>query len=237
MHFGIPAYRLPRDVLTLKSRASRPWASIVLNHKVEDLLAEKTGAISTPSSSPSAHTSASGQDIPARDAGEIFDALQFLQAVEAIRVAKIGRRVAIYGGGNTAMDAARTVDGSEPTPIIIYRRTREQMPAHAFEADEAIEEGVKIHWLRTIKQIDGTTVTVEVMASTAPGSRSRPASSRRSTPTRSSSRSARKPTPRSCGPSRASSSARTARSRSGRTCRPAAPACSPAATWCRSSAR
>ena len=62
------------------------------------------------------------------------------------------------------MDAARTAKrlGADEA-LIIYRRTREQMPAHGFEADEAFEEGVKIHWLRTIKQIDGTTVTVERM--------------------------------------------------------------------------
>jgi formate dehydrogenase (NADP+) beta subunit len=63
------------------------------------------------------------------------------------------------------MDAARTAKrlGADEA-LIIYRRTREQMPAHAFEADEALEEGVTIHWLRTIKQIDGTTVIVERMA-------------------------------------------------------------------------
>ncbi len=47
--------------------------------------------------------------------------------------------------------------------LIIYRRTRAQMPAHAFEADEAEREGIKIHWLRTIKTIDGPDLTVEVM--------------------------------------------------------------------------
>ena len=71
-------------------------------------------------------------------------------------------KVAIYGGGNTAMDAARTVQrlgGSEA--MIIYRRDREHMPAHEFEADEALQEGVKINWLRTIKEIDSTTFRVE----------------------------------------------------------------------------
>jgi formate dehydrogenase beta subunit len=71
--------------------------------------------------------------------------------------------VAIYGGGNTAMDAARTARRLGAEPLIIYRRTRDQMPAHEFEADEALEEGVKIHWLRTIKDIDGSSVRVEVM--------------------------------------------------------------------------
>ena len=78
---------------------------------------------------------------------------------------KLGRRVAIYGGGNTAMDAARRAKrlGADEA-LIIYRRDREHMPAHQFEADEALEEGVKIHWLRTITEIDQTRFTVEVMA-------------------------------------------------------------------------
>jgi NADPH-dependent glutamate synthase beta subunit-like oxidoreductase len=48
-------------------------------------------------------------------------------------------------------------------PMIIYRRDRANMPAHDFEAQEAIEEGVKIHWLRTIKSIEESTFTVEIM--------------------------------------------------------------------------
>jgi NADPH-dependent glutamate synthase beta subunit-like oxidoreductase len=62
------------------------------------------------------------------------------------------------------MDAARTAKrlGADEA-LIIYRRTREQMPAHSFETDDALAEGVTIHWLRTIKQIDGSTFTVEVM--------------------------------------------------------------------------
>ena len=61
------------------------------------------------------------------------------------------------------MDAARTARRLGAEPLIIYRRDAREMPAHAFEADEALEEGVKIHWLRTIKDIDGTSFTVEVM--------------------------------------------------------------------------
>jgi NADPH-dependent glutamate synthase beta subunit-like oxidoreductase len=90
--------------------------------------------------------------------------VSFLKSVEAGEAPKLGRRVAIYGGGNTAMDAARVAKrlGADEA-LIIYRRDREHMPAHPFEADEAIEEGVKINWLRTIKEIDQTTYTVEVM--------------------------------------------------------------------------
>jgi NADPH-dependent glutamate synthase beta subunit-like oxidoreductase len=73
--------------------------------------------------------------------------------------------VAIYGGGNTAMDAARTARrlGVEEA-MIIYRRDRDHMPAHAFEALEAEEEGIKFNWLRSIRQLDNTHIEVEVMA-------------------------------------------------------------------------
>ena len=165
MHFGIPKYRLPREVLDGEiERIRRIGVEIVLNHKVTDLVAEKTnGRFDAVFLAVGAHLS-KRQDIPARDAGKVYDALQFLKEVEtADQMPRIGRRVAIYGGGNTAMDAARTAARLGAEPLIIYRRTREQMPAHDFEADEAIEEGVKIHWLRTIKGIDGTTLHVEVM--------------------------------------------------------------------------
>jgi NADPH-dependent glutamate synthase beta subunit-like oxidoreductase len=87
----------------------------------------------------------------------------FLKHVEAGTAPKLGRRVAIYGGGNTAMDAARVAKRMGHEPLIIYRRDYEHMPAHSFEADEAMEEGVKIHWLRTIKSIEETSFKVEVM--------------------------------------------------------------------------
>ena len=165
MHFGIPKYRLPREVLDAEiARIEALGVAIILNHKVEDLLAEKAaGGFDAVFLAIGAHLS-KRQDIPARDAGRIYDALEFLRDVEHnAETPRIGRRVAIYGGGNTAMDAARTARRLGVEPLIIYRRTREQMPAHEFEADEAIAEGVKIHWLRTIKKIDGGTITVEVM--------------------------------------------------------------------------
>jgi formate dehydrogenase beta subunit len=103
-------------------------------------------------------------EIPARDAVKVLDAVKLLEDVEKGEPPLLGRRVLVYGGGNTAMDAARVAKrlGAEEA-LIIYRRDRAHMPAHGFEADEALEEGVKIHWLRTIKAIDETTFTVEVM--------------------------------------------------------------------------
>jgi formate dehydrogenase beta subunit len=165
MHFGIPKYRLPREVLDGEiDRIRRIGVEIVLNHRVTDLIKTKAeGRFDAVFLAVGAHLS-TRQEIPARDAGKVYDALQFLKEVETTdEKPRIGRRVAIYGGGNTAIDAARTAARLGAEPVIIYRRTREQMPAHHFEADEAVEEGIKIHWLRTIKAIDGTTLHVEVM--------------------------------------------------------------------------
>lgn len=166
MRFGIPAYRLPRHELDSEIRRIEALGvEIVLNRKVDDLLADKTaGRFDAVFVAVGAHLS-KRVDIPAREASKMLDAVTFLRQASAGEAPRLGRKVAIYGGGNTAMDAARTAKrlGAEEA-LIIYRRDREHMPAHPFEADEAIEEGVKINWLRTIKQIDESSLTVEVMA-------------------------------------------------------------------------
>jgi NADPH-dependent glutamate synthase beta subunit-like oxidoreductase len=94
----------------------------------------------------------------------MLDAVSFLRSVASGERPSIGRRVAVYGGGNTAMDAARVAKrlGADEA-MIVYRRTREQMPAHSEEAEDAEREGVRINWLRTIKEMDGSEMQVEVM--------------------------------------------------------------------------
>jgi NADPH-dependent glutamate synthase beta subunit-like oxidoreductase len=164
MHFGIPAYRMPRQELEAEAkRIEDMGVKFAFNHRVEDVLKEKTeGGFDAVFIAVGAHISKK-TEIPQREAGKILDALSFLKSVEEGEPLKLGRKVAIYGGGNTAMDAARTAKRLGYEPLIIYRRDREHMPAHEFEADEALAEGVKINWLRTIKMMDKTTFTVEVM--------------------------------------------------------------------------
>ena len=165
MRFGIPAYRMPRDILDAEvARISDLGVNIVLDCKVEDVAATKEQeGFDAVFMAIGAHL-ASKVNIPARDSGKILDAVSYLASVEKGDVPKLGRRVAIYGGGNTAMDAARTAKrlGAEEA-MIIYRRDREHMPAHDFEAVEAESEGIKINWLRTIREIDSTHFHVEVM--------------------------------------------------------------------------
>ena len=102
--------------------------------------------------------------IPAGEAAHILDAVSLLRGMEGEEPPLLGRRVVVYGGGNTAIDAARTakrLGASEA--IIVYRRTRERMPAHDFEVEEALEEGVLMKWLSTIKHADEGKLVLEKM--------------------------------------------------------------------------
>ncbi|NNF52452.1 MAG: NAD(P)-binding protein [Gammaproteobacteria bacterium] len=165
MHFGIPAYRLPRDVLAEEiARIEAMGIEITLNHKVQNVLREKDeGQFDAVFVAIGAHL-AKKVDIPARDAGQMLDALSFLKEADAGGQPLLGRRVAVYGGGNTAMDAARTARRlGAAEALIIYRRDMANMPAHRFEAEEALAEGIKINWLRTISEIDASNIKVEIM--------------------------------------------------------------------------
>lgn len=165
LHFGIPTYRLPReDLMKEIARIEAMGVRIVLNHKVTDLRAEKqAGRFDAVFVAIGAHAS-KHVDIPARDAARVLDAVSYLRDVGSGEKPLLGRRVVVYGGGNTAMDAARTARrlGADEA-LIVYRRDRAHMPAHEFEADEALSEGVKIKWLTTITDIDETSLTVEQM--------------------------------------------------------------------------
>jgi NADPH-dependent glutamate synthase beta subunit-like oxidoreductase len=165
MRYGIPAYRMPRDVLDGElNRIAALGVRITCGHRVEDLDAERRdGGFDAVFVAVGAHLS-KRVDIPAKDAGRIVDAVSFLRSVASGERPAIGRRVAVYGGGNTAMDAARVarrLGANDAT--IVYRRTRAQMPAHEEEAEEAEREGVQINWLRTITAFDGPELTVEAM--------------------------------------------------------------------------
>ena len=165
MRYGIPAYRLPRDVLD----AELEWIAalgvrFVGDHRVTDLEAERReGRFDAVFVAVGAHLSRR-VDIPAMDAGPVIDAVALLRDVASGERPQVGRRVAVYGGGNTAMDAARTARrlGAEEA-IVVYRRTRERMPAHEEETADAEREGVRINWLRTIAAFEGEQLMVEVM--------------------------------------------------------------------------
>jgi 2-oxoacid:acceptor oxidoreductase delta subunit (pyruvate/2-ketoisovalerate family) len=171
MRFGIPKYRLPREILEAEvQRILDLGVALKLNTKVDDVLASmKAGGFDAVFLAVGAHI-AKRAYIPAGEAAKIMDAVQVLRGMEGEEKPLLGRRVVVYGGGNTAIDVARTAKrlGAEEA-MIVYRRTREKMPAHDFEVQEALEEGVLIKWLSTIKQAGESSITVEKMQLDAKG--------------------------------------------------------------------
>ena len=138
MRYGIPEYRLPRDVLDTEVACITDMGVVIRNNTpVTDLLATQVaGRFDAVFVAIGAHLS-KRVDIPSADATRMVDAVSFLRDVAKGERPVIGRRVAVYGGGNTAMDAARVARrlGAEES-VIVYRRTVEQMPAHTEEREE-----------------------------------------------------------------------------------------------------
>ena len=165
MRFGIPKYRLPREVLEAEmQRVVAMGITVELGVKVENIAATMAeGKFDAAFLAVGAHI-AKRAFIPAKDSSHILDAVSVLRSMEGEDKPMLGRRVVVYGGGNTAIDVARTAKRLGATEaIIVYRRNREKMPAHDFEVEEALQEGVMVKWLSTIKQADGGTLTVEKM--------------------------------------------------------------------------
>ena len=165
MRFGIPKYRLPREILDAEiARIEAMGVEIRLNTKVDDLAASMSeGGFDAAFLAVGAHL-AKRAYIPAGDASRILDALSVLRGMETGEQPMLGRRVLVYGGGNTALDAARTAKrlGATDT-LIVYRRTREKMPAQDSEVREALEEGIRIKWLSTITEAGESSFIVEKM--------------------------------------------------------------------------
>jgi NADPH-dependent glutamate synthase beta subunit-like oxidoreductase len=165
MRYAIPRYRLPRNVLDaeidrilalgvrLETGAEVTHLDTVLDDEGFDAVLLAVGA-----------RLARRTYLPAGSASHVLDALSVLRAAAEDEPPQLGRRVAVYGGGNTALDAARTAKrlGAEES-LVVYRRTRERMPAHDQEVREAEEEGVRFRWLSTIEDVDADGITVEEM--------------------------------------------------------------------------
>ncbi|MGA2008599.1 MAG: NAD(P)-binding protein, partial [Solirubrobacteraceae bacterium] len=171
MRFGIPRYRLPRDILDAEiARILDLGVTLVCDAKVTNILDEmRDGSFDAAFLAVGAHIGKRAY-IPAGEAAHILDAVSLLRDMEGAQPPLLGRRVVVYGGGNTAMDAARTakrLGASEA--IVVYRRNRDRMPAHDFEVEEALEEGVMMKWLSTIKHVEGGKLLLEKMELDASG--------------------------------------------------------------------
>lgn len=166
MRFGIPKYRLPRQVIDAEVQRIVDLGVVIrYDCKVSNIAeAMQAGRFDAAFLAVGAHIGKRAY-IPAADATKIVDAVSVLRSMEGEEKPMLGRRVVVYGGGNTAIDVARTAKRLGATEaIIVYRRTREKMPAHDFEVEEALQEGVMVKWLSTIKQAGEGEITIEKMA-------------------------------------------------------------------------
>ncbi|MGZ3570276.1 MAG: NAD(P)-binding protein, partial [Thermodesulfobacteriota bacterium] len=148
LRMGIPSYRLPRDVLD--QEISRIVAlgveirtGIAFGEKLSLDGLRDYQAIFIASG---AHQSRSLQ-IPGEKGKDVLSGLGLLRKINLAKKGNLGNRIAIIGGGNTAVDVARSVIRMGKKATILYRRSKEEMPAFEDEIAEAIEEGVKIRYL------------------------------------------------------------------------------------------
>jgi len=166
MRYGIPRYRLPRDVVDAEiQRIVDLGVTLELGARVPDVAAAMAeGGFDACFAAVGAHL-AKRVDIPAPDATRILDAIGLLRHLEQGGDAPlIGRRVVVYGGGNTALDVARTARRmGAADAVIVYRRTQAQMPAHDEELRDALAEGVTMRWLSTVKELGEGEITIEKM--------------------------------------------------------------------------
>ena len=171
LRYGIPQYRLPKEVLDKEiAIIEKAGVKLVNNVKlgkdftIESLKAENDAVIVAVGAWKSSSMRTPGEDLDG-----VYGGIDFLRAVIKGNAPAIGERVAICGGGNTAMDACRTaVRLGAKEVYVIYRRTRNEMPADALEIDEAEEEGVIYKFLTNPLSFNGEngklkSVTLQIM--------------------------------------------------------------------------
>jgi 2-oxoacid:acceptor oxidoreductase delta subunit (pyruvate/2-ketoisovalerate family) len=171
MRYGIPSYRLPRDVVEAEiARIAAMGVDLQCGGRVEDLEeAMKDGGFDAAFLAVGAQRGKHA-DIPAGDTSRILDALTLLHETEQAEPPALGRRVVVYGGGDTAMDAARTARRLGATDaLVVYRRTRERMPANEEEVRDAEAEGVHLQWLSTVAGVGSDVLRIEKMELDADG--------------------------------------------------------------------
>jgi len=156
LQYGIPEYRLPKNILQKEiDNILNLGIDIQYNTKfgkditLEDLKQKKYDAfLIAIGAQKAASMRVEGEDQPGVLAG-----IDFLDQVESNKQYKVGKKVIVVGGGNTAIDAARTSLRLGADVTILYRRTRKEMPAEAMEIEAALEEGVKIEFLTAPEKI------------------------------------------------------------------------------------
>lgn len=171
LRYGIPQYRLPKDVLDKEiAIIEKTGVKLVNNVKlgkdftIKSLKAENDAVIVAVGAWKSSSMRTPGEDLEG-----VYGGIDFLRGVIKGNAPEIGEKVVICGGGNTAMDACRTaVRLGAKEVYVVYRRTRNEMPADKLEIDEAEEEGVIYKFLTNPLSFNGEngkvkSITLQIM--------------------------------------------------------------------------
>ena len=157
MLLGIPDYRLPKDVI---QREIREIVDLGVEIKTGVKFGQDLSLDDLTQQGYEAFFLAIGchkglpLDVPGGDAHGVLDAVRFLRDIALRNEPTVGKKVAVIGGGDTAIDSARSALrlGAEEVHLV-YRRTRDEMPAHAVEIKEAAHEGVQFHFLAVPSEV------------------------------------------------------------------------------------
>ncbi len=153
---GIPEYRLPKDILNKEiENIKKLGIQIKLNSPVNDIDALFKDGFKAVFIGIGAHKG-DKMGIPGEDLAGVYDAIDFLRNVNLGKAVQVGKKVAVVGGGNSAIDAARVAlrKGAQEVHIV-YRREKVDMPAEAEEIAAAEEEGIKLHVLAAPVEVTG----------------------------------------------------------------------------------
>lgn len=153
---GIPPYRLPREVLARDIEyIRRAGVEMATGHRIESLQELRDAGFEAIFLAAGAHRSAQ-LNVPGEEKEGVHDALTFLRKACLGEIDELSGRVVVIGGGNAAVDAARTALRLGAKPVtVLYRRTREEMPAIREEIQDALLEGVDMHFLVSPSAIEG----------------------------------------------------------------------------------
>ncbi len=168
IRFAIPKYRMPRERLTAEiTRIEAMGVDMQCNTRIDDVqAARRDGNFDAVFLSVGAQVP-KVVDIPKAGDMPVLDALQILRDTELEQPTELYGRVVVYGGGNTAMDVARTaIRLGALKATVVMLEAREHMMAHESEVRETLEEGGELMPLRAVREIDGNTIKLEKMTAT-----------------------------------------------------------------------
>ena len=163
LRFGIPEYRLPRSIVDHEIQDIQSWGvEIKTNTRIgKDMPFEALRTFQAVFIATGAHGSRP-LNVDGENLEGVYSGLDLLRRIKGGEKIVLGKKVSVIGGGNVAIDVARSALrlGAESVEIL-YRRSREEMPAFSQEVEEALREGVKIHFLVSPKGVlgDGGKVT------------------------------------------------------------------------------